>query len=1100
MADAPWSAKRPRVSASLIDMFNGGSLMKLREHLKLSCGAIALVLGGVVPAHAQDAAVTAEAAPLPAEAPGSNAAEADAPAGEIVVTGSRIKRDSFDTATPTITVGAEELRQRGKINVLDILNEVPALRGSFGLEFTGGQADIGVQRANLRGLSTHRSLVVVNNRRRVSTATEADARGFVASSFDISNIPSALIERVDVVTGGASSVYGSDAISGAINLVLKQDFEGIEAGGTVGTNNSGSQSYYQAYVTAGMNFDRGNAVFHVEHSYSDRLKRSDIGGGYSKRVRNNAAAGQALIDPSKPADAWIYLYNDAVDISIPGDSDRTMYVPWLRSGGGGYTGFFHPIDRQGNVMINPATGLPYTTSDPGYTTAFQQRQKWGFAIYDPKLGKLRAADLGSLGAISSFECAASSGCEIEAFDYDVVVPNKRTNLYGALTYELTDNIKFSGEFIYSRSFSSRMQNPSDPGIFYPAGFEPASELFVDVLDANGAKVGDIKSPFFTQAFIDQIYQLDPSYNPLDPSFVDDKVYVGVRQLNEHGPRLNTYERDYISWSGGLKGELSNGWSWEAFYDWGRSSLVWTRFNDHEDRRLVAATDIVFDQATGKFECRDKTWRAEGCVPADLINGISPEAVKFMTFNDVNVHSMTQQMATLFLTGDSSPYFTLPAGAVKFAIGAEWRRNQMKQAPGNGFVRGTTYGGEQRPRFNISTSVKEAYGELVIPVLKDTPFFRRLELEGGIRYTEQSTGKSDLTWKLGGSWEPVRDIRLRAMFARAARSPSGSELYQPTTRTYSGMVDPCDTSQYDPAASNNETRITNCMAILGLSRPDTLAFNGRPSNVASQAGNGDLKSEVANTLTLGAIFAPRFVPGLTFSVDYYNIKIKDLIADVGVQSILDNCALSQDGVNSQFCKLVERDAASKQIQLVTNAGVNIHSQQVSGIDIEANYRFDLRDAVNMLGAGGSGDLGSVGFRVTSGIQLKNEYNFVDPTTGTVETDDDKGEYFAPTYTQRTQLTYNYNNLSLFWGTFWVKSTKNSADIRFPSVFYNDASISYDIPGLNATATFGVDNIFNVAGRRHAFTCCSPGRGSLDRGFDSRRFSLGLRVKLGGKDER
>lgn len=1015
---------------------------------------------------------------------------------EVVVSGSRIKRDSFETATPTISVTAEDIAQRGAIDVLTILNEQPALRGSFGLEFIGGQADIGIQRANLRGFGTQRSLVVVNNRRRVSTATEADARGFVASSFDISNIPTALIERVDVVTGGASSVYGSDAISGAINIVLKDDFEGVDLGGTVGTGFRGLRDYSQAHLTVGKNYDGGNAVFHIEHSESDRLSRNALGGGYSKRVRNDSIAGrQPRYDSSRGADAFIPFYNDVVDFSLPGDTDRNVYIPHLRAGGGGgYTGFFLPIDAQGNVIVDPALGRVPRRGDPGYETALQQRQRWGLAIYDPALGRLRAANLGAAGAISSYECLASSGCEIESYNYDLLVPQRRTNLYGSLTHEISSKVEFVGEVMYSRSFSSRNQNPSDPGFWYPTGYEPWSELFVDALDADGNVVGEVKSPFFPQALIDQIYQIDPSYNPADPSFVDDRVYVGIRQLNEHGPRLNTYERDYLTFSTGLRGDLDSTWSWEAFFDWGKSGLVWTRYNDHEDRRLLAATDIIFNTETDQYECRDRTWRAEGCVPADLINGISPEAVRFLTFNDVNVHDVTQQLATLSFSGDSSKLFALPAGPIKLALGAEWRRTNMRQDPGNGFVRGTTYGGEQRPRFDITTAVKEGYLEAVVPVLRDLPFANLVELEGGLRYTSQSTGDSDVTWKAGGRWSPVEDVRFRGMLARAARSPSGSELLQPTTRTYTTMVDPCDSSMFDPSLGSNETRISNCMALLGLSRGEVLNFTGRPSNIASQAGNPKLSSEVADTLTLGVVLSPRLLPNVSMSIDYYDIEISDLISSVGVDSILEGCVLDTSGASNQFCRLVDRNASTRQIELVTNAGVNINGQQVRGIDVQLNGDFLVSDVVNLFRGDREQNLGSLTVRVIGGWQLENEFRYADPVTGDVFVDDLRGEYLFPEFTLQNQLGYAYGSFATYLNSFWVRASTDDAGLHIPGVIYHDLSASYDLPWSNAQLTFAVRNVLNESGRLSPFTCCSP-EGAYDRGKDSRTYAIGFRMSVG-----
>ena len=1014
----------------------------------------------------------------------------------IVVTGSRIQRTGFDTATPTVVIGQQEIAQRGAVNILDLLNELPSVQESFGLEFIGGQADIGVQRANLRGLSTHRSLVVVNNKRRVTTNTETDARGFQANSFDLSVIPNALIERVDVVTGGASSIYGSDAVSGAINVILKDDFDGLQVGGNYGRREGGDQSNWQAYVTAGKNFDRGNVVFHVEATQSTRLSRSELGvGGFSGRIGNDWAASVPLLDPSLGPDERVNFFNDLVDYSLPGNTDRTMFVPQLRTGAD-WTGFWLPVDGAGDVIIDPITGLPLTTD--GFTSNEQMRDTYGFAIYDHDLGKLRAADMGTTGALGSWRCSASAGCEIEAYDFDIVIPQERINAYNSIRYDVTDNISFIGEGIYSRSRSVRNQNPSDPGVWFPAGFEPAVEIWVDVIDDNGVvQPGQTRqSPFFTDAFVDQLTTLDPLLDTQASGDKDDQFFVGVRQLNEHGPRYNSYEREYISLSGGFEGELSNGWNWTVTYDWGRSELIWTRFNDHQDPALVAATDIVYNQDSGQFVCADATWRALGCAPADLIQGMNAAAVDFLTFDDTNVHYNEQQMVQAFITGDTSDFLVLPAGPVQFAAGIEWRETQSVQDPGNGFAKGLTYGGESRAQFDITTAVKEAYSEFVIPVIKDAPFADSIEIEGAIRVTDHNTGGTDVTWKAGGSWVVNDDIRIRGMRARAVRTPTGPELFLPITRTFTSMTDPCDTAQYDPSADNHAIRLSNCMAILGLDEASTLAFTAAPSNIAEQGGNPNLRSEVADTVTGGIVLTPSWAPGLQLLADYYKIRISDLVSTFSVGSILTGCALNETGPDNPLCDLVTRDPTSGQIRLVSNTGTNIDEQVVEGVDFEARYNFDVADLVGLVGGSSNQDLGNMNLRAVGGWQATNRITETDAFSGTVSVLDDSDRVQSPKFTTRFQANYNRGPFSAYWGAVWTEDVNDPRLGRaVEGIWFHDASVSYALPWNSARLTAGVNNVFNTSGRRDAATCCSPN--SIDRGLNSRRLFISGSVHFGGQ---
>lgn len=227
-----------------------------------------------------------------------------------------------------------------------------------------------------------------------------------------------------------------------------------------------------------------------------------------------------------------------------------------------------------------------------------------------------------------------------------------------------------------------------------------------------------------------------------------------------------------------------------------------------------------------------------------------------------------------------------------------------------------------------------------------------------------------------------------------------------------------------------------------------------------------------------------------SIDYYDIEIEDLISDVGVENILEGCALSPGGPGNQFCRLVARDPASRQIALVTNAGVNINGQQVRGIDVQLNGEFD----VGRIG-GSAKDLGRMSLRLTGGWQLDNEFRFVDPVTGEVFVDDNKGEFFSPEFTLQNTLGYSYGDLSTYLNSFWVRASTNFAGVRIPGVIYHDISASYSLPWWNAQLTFAVQNIFNEEGRVHPFTCCTP-EGAYDRGQDSRTYALGFRMSLGG----
>lgn len=923
-----------------------------------TCFSVIAVLAAT-PAYAQDASEVEDAS-------------------TIVVTGSRIARQEVDAPIPVAVVNSELLKTSGAANIQDVLNELPQV--GIGTSRTNSNfltGANGVATVDLRNMGESRTLVLVNGRRFVG-GLAGD------SAVDINNIPTDFIDRVEVITGGASAVYGSDAIAGVVNFVLKDKFEGISLRAQGGVTSRGDNPRYLVSLTGGTSWgadDRGNVMVNFTYDRDDGLFSRKRG------ISDQDCFLNASPDLCGPAFYSSYAAQGRYEL-LDANGARTNVL----NGGGLFT-----FDR-GNNVVN---GFPVGS---GFNRNAARR---------------------------------------------ISVPVERYLASGVANYELTDNAKLYAEVTYShvRSSSQIEATPLD---------------YTDIYDGS---VGNLGIPI-TNAFIPASVRAAIAAANADADPTNDVAAIGFRRRqNEVFSRSNDARRDTWRVAVGVKGDVFSDFNYDVSYVYGHLK-DFTASQDIDNNRYRNALDAVVDPASGQIVCRSASARAEGCVPINLFGYNTASAAASAYVQAVVPKSETvtneQHVVSANLSGK---LFELPAGPVGFAVGAEYRKESsfddldaLTNVGGNS--------GNMIPDTKGSFNVKEVYGEVEVPVLSGVPFAEQLSVRGAARYSDYSTVGNVFSWNVGAEWAPIKDVRIRAAYAEANRAPNITELFSAPSEDFpTGLTDPCD----GITAAASGALATACRAIPGVNATIAASPNGKffyeladiQGINGFEGGNLNLKEETAKTLTVGAVFTPSFLPNLSLSVDYFNIKVEDAVDTTPRQVSIDEC------INSglpEFCSNVIRSAATGRILTVNSQLANIASLKTSGIDVGVNYRAPLGLTSN--------DMFSVNLLYTYLISLEKRAFLGAPleeNKGQLDGDGRLGAGFKHKAT--ANLSYRTGAFKLNWQINYLGKIQDTlggygdADLdRLNSVgakIYNDVQFGWTIgekPGLEFY--MGVDNLFDV----------------------------------------
>ncbi len=1057
-----------------------------------------------------------------------NASEADIE--RVAITGSRIIRDAnIGSGAPIQSIGAEEIRSSGEFNITDVINDVPAL---FSSSTTGaananngeasGFAD-GANILSLRGLGANRTLVLVNGKRHVGGDQGSGA-------VDVGSIPVNLIRDVEVLTGGASAVYGADAVTGVVNFILKDDFEGFEFNVQSGVSGEGDSNQLMLSGLYGTSFakDKGNLVVSVEYGKSDGLRASERDGG------EFIGSGRDWVNPAKR-----FQQGDISASSMPN-----------------FAQYYNPANDR------PTFGLEVPESAEAFTTAYSDIFGGSPTLTQSELDFISNAAAAPQRAVlrgRTFPFTSGYGYIVpgNAFTFDGFDPTTPIDLNNNGVADCYDSFTGYNSVFGAESFGALggCWNVLEDGSYRPVqdglianGFQgfggdsfntiqrqdsyiiiPEEKLTIDLLgsydiDGDTRLYGELK--FSEQEVLNNAQPtsfwdllLGKPDNPFLPEFIRetaqstggvgitiDPISIGSGDVRNHRKTFRVVA--------GIEGILDNDFNYEISAVWGRFDLETTRENAVINDRFLAAIDAVSDPTTGETRCRadlDPTTPAQTtpfnipdydpgyfsftpgsnqCVPLNIwagATGITQEAVDWVTVQEKDEIALDQFVLSATLAGDLGEYFEMPGGAVAFAVGAEYRKEEAEAIfdpwqrgvipEGSAFAAGTNIADvsdNAKLTFRPATTtinetgdydVSEIFAELSIPILEGVTAFEELTLDLAARYSDYSTIGTTTTWLARVVWAPIEDLRFRVNVSEAIRAPNVTELFGPEIGTTFRPVDPCDAAQIQALrdggqadlANNVQANCTTIFTSIGLDPTDangdyvfadplSAAFGG------VTGGNPELQEETAETTSIGFVYTPGYLEGFSLSVDYWDITIEDAINAVSGQNIADGCVRGV-GLNPAFCDLQSRNDDSNSIffggfNFIRSVAINFVKRETSGYDFSLGYLFDLDEH--------QFDISVSGTKV-------DELNDFDNPLDSTSVDVELGEIRRPELAGIVSLGWTFGDLNVNLQNQYVdEMLLGFVEIDTARSLYGDAVFMDDMWIHDLSASYQVNDTLSISG--------------------------------------
>lgn len=915
---------------------------------------------------------------------------------EIVVVGSRIRRDNYNAPSPTQVVTREEATLQGFASTTEALQSTAVTGGSAQINNSyGGYVTNGGPGANtigLRGMGPSRTLVLLNGRR----VSPAGSRGSVGSA-DLNVLPTAMIDRVEVLRDGASSVYGSDAVAGVVNIQTRKNFEGLvfEAQRNEPLEANGNGGSTRLSLTAGARGDRWRAAGSIERYERDELTLRDR--EFTRCQTDGRRLGRDFIDP-------LTGESKCYPITSTGSNGSSINTIGVGVDGG--------LDDDGNRVFNGVAGTPAAGAPNVLFNRFRPNS-------------------GVTGDMAGYEGVGGTGVNVNVRDtFDdrmlnrsLISPVEITTIYGEGGYQLNalGNAEVYGEFLLNQRKSSQ------------TGYR---QLALDYAKGSPLIPSDLSFSTFSG---------DQGLNK--------GADIGVRAFIGFGNDTSTQEQRFNRNVVGIKGDFFiPEWRYDlaASYSKSRSEYTSQQFLTN---RLIESLDVVPNGAGG-FQCRELASNP-GCVAApklssQVIGGVLPKAWTDYVFRPVK--GVTEYEEKIVSLGIDGPLFDLPAGKVMGFFGAEWRDAEIDDTPGLDSQLGNTYNYSTSAITRGSDSVWEVFGEIEAPLLRDQPFAKELTLNASFRYTDYDSYGDDTTYKVGLVYQPIDMLTFRATYGTSYRAPALFEQFVGATSGFQAAgFDPC--SEVDPKSAT-PTLIANCAAD-GVSAD----FQQKSSVAVITKGGAEagLEAETSTNLTVGLVLRPTLPEGwgdFAFAVDYYEIEVKNGVAQYGAANILERCYNStpaEFAADVGFCSLVSRDAGDKRLT-VENGYVNLATDIVKGLDYTARYRKDVGP-------------GSVLFNlaVTQYTEISSKLFAEDPLQ------EYKGRLNNPEFTGTADLSYAWDKWRVRYGVEWVQGmddygyrrikdpAASQYDLEVDDYYLHNASVQYTGEGWTVTA--GVRNLLN-----------------------------------------
>ena len=882
----------------------------------------------------------------------------------ISVTGSRIRQASMETAQPVIALQRADIEKQGFTSVADIVQNLaatgsPAISRADAL--SSGE-EVGGQYVDLRNLGPQRTLVLLDGKR-----MGVSSGGYT----DLASIPTSVVERIEVLTDGASAIYGSDAIAGVVNIITRKNFDGLEASfykGQYGQGDGDKTTYNFVYGQTG---ERGSLTFGAEYSEEEPVLAKD---------RRYSAYANGYRHPAPTAD------------NANGWSAIT----------------------ENGVLVTP--GGNYTLNEGGDPT--------NFADYHA----MTNADLSN----PSQQMYLSTGI-------------KRRSVFSNGQFDFTDSIRGTASVLYTER--EAMQQI--------AGY-----------------------PFRSVAF-DTPMSADSVFNPLDTD-------VDFMRRTWEMPRQTKSELNTFRFSGGLDGAFEFGdryFDWDVGYVYNRNKGVKTGTGNLFLPNVRNAVGASYIDANGVAQCGTAAAPIAGCTPWNPLlpygaagqGSLSNEALRnylFLPSHDTSVTTTKVYSANL-----SGSIVTLPAGDLSFATGYEHREEDANYSPDALLQSGLSTDLAGAPTSG-GYKLDEYYLELNVPILADLPFAKELSVDMAGRYTDYNTFGDTFNSKFGLKWKPIDDLLVRGTYATGFRAPTVADMYGGTSQTFDSYTDPCDTSF--GAAASNAAVAGRCAAVVPANFRQEASGGidatgpGSQSNYAYLSGSNDqLSPETTKTRTFGLVYSPNFVQGLDISLDWWKIRINNVIAAESVTSILNQCYVLG---NANACDRAVRDTDSGQVVDVTRTLINGGYQETAGYDLGVKYRLPELSFGNIL----------IDWKTTYVDYLEYKRDNESQTAVEQHTGWGTGDWGA-NFRVRSNLNvdWSFGDFGVNWGVRYYSGLKEECSYdraggpecnnpTFQSAYtlampvrntgsntFHDLQVRYNAP-WDATISAGANNVFNHEG--------------------------------------
>jgi iron complex outermembrane receptor protein len=933
----------------------------------------------------------------------AQSAPAAPPAGEtVVVTGSLIARPDYNTATPTVSVTSDTLKQSGQIALEAGLKDLPQFSTSTGGSgsFIGGS---GQKNLSLRGLGPQRNLVLLDGRRLLPSNSDG--------TVDINQLPAGIVGNVEIITGGASAVYGSDAVSGVVNFKTKRPADGLEVSATYGTTEAFGGSQYDVNAIGGINTadGRGNITMAVEYTKVTHVNWGSIP-FYLQAHTGVTPLVQGVYLPGSNAPSQAAINTYFAQFGAPAGA-----VPRNASTGFGF-------NANGSLFnVGPTTGQPVYNYQP---------------LVDGTGRPLNDVFLGSVRNRSYYFRGTQN-------------PLERWSSFVKGDWALTNDIHFYGQALYT-NYNSIVQSDAT------------------VTSATQVPTIPVTNPFIPAALAGLL--ASRTVNPASPLTTgpNQPFSLSKRFLGLGGYRTATNANNVYQFIAGLNGVLGDSMTWDVYASHGQtlntySSTGAVRFSVVQ--QLLNAPDGGNSLCAGGFNPFGNNPASAACQQL-----AAPEFT--------NRTALTQDIINADMQGTA---FALPAGDVKFALGADYRNISFQFKPDAAVQTGDPFTFNPQAPTAGSSAVREVFGEALIPIIKDVPFFQSVNLDIAARYSDYVLSGGTNTYKGDIDWEVMNGFRLRGGYERAVRAPSVNELFSGNSTYYanrtpqaSGAGDPCDTR-----LRGTNPGVAALCASEGLPLGNSYSTNDNQVPAIS-SGSTALRPEKADTFTGGMVYQPEidspWFQNASISVDYYNITVKNAIAQLDFNTIVNKC-FNLDGSNpsysptNAFCQLIpQRSPSNGQMVNVRTPFANTGGYKTSGIDLEANWLTDIGEATGLGSDAGTLSWDIVGNYLNS---FKQQILPGSPWQELAETNTGGGLTSTstlgpfPKYQTNTRITYhNFGaDIGLRWrmiGGMRDTSVVTNAATTVPGqgvANYFDATIGYGVPDTQTHFSLVINNLFD-----------------------------------------